>query len=232
MPSLSSRSLLFLSLVAAVPLLTGASGNGCAPNPVVIGNDTGGGSTTMPGTGGGTTTTCAPTDCGAPPPTPLCPGGETAQPVCELQADDACGWTVPPCAPPVPCNTPACGPAPALAQLCPDGTTVTPICGQTAQNMCGWVFPPCPTSACTPAECGPEPQIVGECPGGGSVYPVCGPSPTGCHWSVPACPAPCTASECGAMPNDEPPFCNGKAEVIQCGRDAQNQCSWFYPPCI
>jgi hypothetical protein len=238
-----SRPLVF-GLILFVPLLTGASGNGCG-SAVVIGNDTGGGGTVHGTTTGGiagsptssgTSTTSSSTsssgsvcDCGTPPPGPLCPSGEAASPVCEVKSNQTCGWVIPPCAPVV-CNCPN---LPDIVQQCPDGSTVQPECVVTG-NTCEVIFPSCPPDPCPASACGtPPPGPL--CPGGIPATIVC--VPTGamnvCGWEILPCPPmkTCMPSDCGAMPTIEVE-CNGSVLGPLCEPDAQNNCGWVIPPCV
>jgi hypothetical protein len=205
--SLTSRSLLAVGLVLAVPLLTGANGNGCG-NAVVIGNENG-------GSGGTSTVTCAADSCGeaAPAIARICPDGTSVGPTCGV-TNGTCGWTFP--CPPSTCTTAQCGAEPPTP-LCSGGTTVTPTCGLTSNDTCGWTVPACPTTTCTASDCGPEPGIEVDC-NGTPEGPVCEPTGTNdqCGWVIPPCPVSPqdggASADAGECPTPKPENCNSVTE--------------------
>jgi len=187
----SSRPVFFLGLLLAVPLLTGANGNGCGPGQVVIGNDTGGGDS---GTGGHSVICNCPA---LPAVAELCPDGTSVSATCGVTGADTCGVVFPPC-PTGSCTVAECGALPPTPE-CANGTTVSPVCVRDPSNVCGWSIPSCPTQQCSPGDCGPEPAIVVDC-GGTEVGPQCVPTePSGCSWIVPPCLPP-VALDGGAAP--------------------------------
>ncbi len=220
---------LFLGIALAVPLLTGANGNGCGPGQVVIGNDTGGGSTASGGVGG--TAVCTPAECGpAPAIAKQCPGGSAVVPVCDRDPNGTCGWFIPACDPGgTVCNCPE---LPAVVEDCPGGTTVSPECVSFG-TMCEVVFPACPSAACTTAECGPPlPLPLKLCPDGSQAPVECGANSGGvCTWFNGACPpTKCTPSDCGPEPTLEVD-CNGTTVAPVCETDANGTCGWIIPQC-
>jgi hypothetical protein len=198
--SLTSRSLLAFSLVLSVPLLTGANGNGCG-SAVVIGNENGGGTSTI---------TCASDACGpaAPAIAQLCPDGTSVGPVCGPTSNGTCGWTFH--CPTGTCTTTECGAVPPVP-LCPGGGTVSPVCGPTSNGTCGWTVPSCPSTTCNASQCGAKPAVEVDC-NGTVVTPVC--QSTGqnqCGWVFPPC-VPLPADDAGTCTTPQPQNCNSITE--------------------
>ncbi len=183
----SSRSLFFAGLVLAVPLLTGANGNGCGSGQVIIGNNGGSDS----GTGGGVVCNCP----ALPAVAELCPDGTSVSAECGIVSGDTCGVVFPAC-PSGACTVAECGGRPPTP-LCSNGTTVTPTCVRDPAGDCGWAVPSCPTTTCSTDDCGPEPTILVDC-NGTEVGPSCSPvSPSGCGWVVPPCLSSPPAADAG-----------------------------------